>query len=201
MKYPLLQSGFLSLTEAGLEQGAIDEPTLHQSVLNKRYLVHKNPYFYSKDVTSLFNRWSANPDLIKEFDFRDEIIKVTMASFACPSFYRWLVLQKESPALSQLHRMFLIDLLESLIGSGQRLMEPVQWISLLETNTAEKTEEIKIEIESYFDQFGKSAQFLPSSFYDIVQLWLSRPQGFEDLLTTLYIIFGKRDQRTDVANK
>lgn len=198
-RYPVLQSGFASLTEKNLEQAVIEEATLRDSILGKEYRKNNNRYFYSPEVSKLFTKWRTNPEKIREFEFREKIIKTAISAFATPSIYRWIMAQNDVPTVSALHRVFIIETLDMLMLNKPRELQISQWVHLLEAS--EKVDAVRVNVDRYFDgEVQSNGPRLPSSIYDLLQIWLSQNQGFVDLLITLYVIFGDRKQRSDVAN-
>lgn len=199
--YPILQSGFVGLTQQGLRRPDIVEPSLRQSVIFKEYKLPLARYFFSPEVTELFVAWSSNPNSLKDFDFRERIIKAALASFGNPSIYRWITMQDEKPTVSDLHKAYILETMEYLFADKPRSIQNVQWIRLLEAS--EKSHRVHVDVEKYFSRsaLGPATEFrLPSALRDIIRAWVTKEQGFEDLLITLFVIFGDRGSRTDISN-
>lgn len=199
--YPVLQSGFVGHTQNGLRRPDVIEPTLRQAVIFKEYKLPLTKYFYSAEVTELYSRWCSNPGSLKDFDFRERVIKAAFSSFANPSFYQWIRLQDEKPTVSDLHKAFIVETLEYLYACKPRNIENVQWIRLLEAN--EESHRVRVDIEKYFNQdtIGVCDRAsVPVSLRTVIKNWVSMEHGFEDLLISLFVIFGDRSRRTDISN-
>lgn len=199
--YPVLQSGFVGLSQHGLRRPDIIEPTLRQAVIFKEYKLPLARFFYSPEITELFVRWSSNPESLKDFDFRERIMKAAFAAFNTPSFYKWLDMQMEKPTVSDLHKAFIMETLEYLFLDKPRQIQNVQWIRLLEAN--EKTHRVKVDLDVYFgrETMGVDTQRrLPVALVDNIRAWVSKDHGFEDLLVSLFVIFGDRGSRADISN-
>lgn len=199
-KYPILQSGFINFTDENLKTPVKYNDLVISNVLSKDYRSPSNRYFYSAEISELYNLWCGNPNCLKDFDIREQLLHITKLLFGQHSFFKWLRLQTEHADLSDLHKTFLIETLEYLVGQPRRL-ETAQWIKLLEK--AIKSEGVKINIERFFDKelyhSVDPLSLLPSTLIDILVIWTSKPRGFEDLLLTLYVIFGNRPYITDVS--
>lgn len=199
-KYPILQSGFVSFTEETLLTPVKYNDLVISNVLSKDYRSPSNRYFYSKPLSMLYNKWLGNPQCLREFDTREQIIKHAKVLFGNPSIFKWMQLQLEHGEIGNLHEAFILDTLEFLTGKDRRI-QVAQWISLLEK--AIKSQAIQIDLAKFFDREKYPQPIytdtLPGQLTDILQIWINRPQGYEDLLISLYVIFGNRPYITDVS--
>lgn len=196
-KFPILQSGFISFKEDDLQTPVKYNDLVISNVLSKDYRSPSNRYFFSEDISKLYNRWCGDPTCLNEFETREELLKVTKSLFGTPSLFKWLRLQTEHADLGDLHNTFLLDTLEYLCGQPRKV-EAVQWIRLLEK--AIKSRAIPVKFDKFFDrELYHHEGILPGNLIDIIQLWTGKPRGFEDLLITMYIIFGNRPYITDVS--
>lgn len=199
--YPVLQSGFISLTQNGMRKPEVIEPSLRQEIIFKEYKVPLKKFFFNPEVSELFIRWCNNPKCLKEFDFREKLIETAFDAFGGPSFYSWMALQNNKPTISDLHTAFLFETLEYLLIDKPRQIQPVQWTRLLEADA--KTHSVKIDLTKYFgtETLGvNSSVRLPVKLDKVIGMWLKKPGGFEDLLISLFVIFGDRTQRTDITD-
>lgn len=196
-KYPILQSGFISVTENDLIKGDSGDPAFPDNLLLKAYKRTSNGYFYNKTVSKLFSRYLANNSAIREFDFRESIIKLAFSCFATKSIFDWIHLQSNQSTVSDLHKAFIMSTLDYVVNFQPREVEVGQWIRLLEAD--EKTYSTIIDVKSYYADQNKLSP-IPSNMEQFIHRWLARPNGFEDLLFTLQVIFGERGQLTDVSN-
>lgn len=199
--YPVLQSGFVGLSQQGLRRPDIIEPTLRQAVIFKEYKLPLTKYFYSAEVTELYTRWCGNAGALKDFDFRERIIQAAFSSFGHQSFYVWLRHQAEKPTVSDLHKAFLVETLQYLLNGSPRGIENVQWIRLLEAT--QQTHSVRVDVDKYFgtETMGVLAtQRVPVALSSVIKAWISMERGFEDLLITLFVIFGDRSDRIDISN-
>lgn len=199
-KYPILQSGFVSNTERGLIKATFVKDPFVDFTLDKDHRKSKNLYFYSKEITDIYNDWCGDSSLIKSMDFRDRIIKAALTAFNSLSFYNWVELQSLPDTTGSLHEKFLDETIKFIL-LGTREINIVQWIRLLEADT--KTLSINFTFKKFFDvdQRNNSLRFQSNLTTDVIHYWVSHVDGFQDLMISLYVIFGSRPYVTDVANK
>lgn len=199
-KYPILQSGFVSFTEETLLTPVKYNDLVISNVLSKDYRSPSNRYFFSKPLAMLYNKWLSNPKCLMEFETREQVLKHAKVLFSTSSFFKWMQLQLDHGEIGHLHEAFILDTLEYLTGKDRRI-EVGQWIGLLEK--AIKSIGTQVDIQKFFDKekYPQPAytDMLPSQMSEILQLWVNRPQGYEDLLISLYVIFGNRPYITDVS--
>jgi hypothetical protein len=193
-RYPILQSGFISLTEDGLIKPRTHDDIVLDDILSKDFRVPTNKNFYSIEVVKLFGHWTAEHNSITNFEIRERVIKLALKYFG-NSFYKWVITQNKSNNLTELHKQFIYDTLNYLSGDN-RSLEAVQWVPLVDINFYFTGD--KLNVDKYF---GTQAGSLPSSIVDIIQRWTSKPNGYEDLLITLFTIFGNRPKILNVAEK
>lgn len=199
-RYPILQSGFISFDEEGLTKPSLMNPTIHDDILMKEYRTLADKFFYSKGITELFHRWRSNPSIIREFDFRESVLKMSFKLFKTNMITKWIALQNEKPTLSNIHTVFLLESLKFAAGIAPRSLENVQWISLIDYS--DKAEGVRVDMGDYFSNqngAGQSNDRIRANMNEFIQDWVSQINGFEDMLITLYVIFGDREQKTDVV--
>jgi len=195
-RYPILQSGFISISETGLKKGVGSNPSFPDNLLLKAYRRVSNQYFYNEEITKLFNRYLANPLALKDFDFRERLIKAAFSAFGTKSIADWIYLQSHQSSVSDLHKSFIVDTLKHIVTLEPRSMEAGQWIRIIEAD--DKTYNTIIDVRHFFS--NSKGEKVPASLTDFINAWLRVPKGFEDMLISLFVIFGERSQRTDVAN-
>lgn len=196
-RHPILQSGFVSLTEKGLVRLKTTDPTIREAILMNEYRRDVNKYFYSNEITALFNKWSSKPELIRDFDFREKVLRAAFSAFATPYTQKWLLAQTTCPTVTKLHRAYLLELLAYLMYDDPRTIEPIQWVRLLEAS--EKSTSVTVDLSEFIGK-GEAPAKVTSQFSELIRTWVSKPNGFTDLLVNIYIIFGDREQRSDVAD-
>jgi hypothetical protein len=176
-----LLSGYLSISDNSLvtftEDRLADE--LQASILLKPLKKEVHSYLYSLEIDQLLEKFLTTPNLIKDVSFQEEVLSFYFKMFKEIDFLEWIALQKNSLYFSETHSAFLEDT-AGFIYSNNRKLSILTWLRLvkLEENVP-KAKSTKIEVT------------LPSTHEEILSEWLASPNGFEDLLVTLKIIFGK----------
>lgn len=201
--YPILQSGFIGIREKGLKRPDPIEPSFRDAVIFKESKSPLSKYKYSPTVKHLFLNWNSDPSLLKDFEFRAKIIKAAFESFGTNNFYQWGVLQDEKPTTSDLHNAFILETLDYLMLDVPRKIHNSIWIRLLEAD--ERPSSVKIDITKHFRQESSNYDAfdvkLPFKLEGIILKWVQKERGFEDLLLSLYIIFGDRASRTTITKE
>lgn len=129
------------------------------------------------------------------FQFRENVLLVALEAFGTMEFALWYSKQFVSPSVGDMHHRFLDDTLR-FIQEGRREMCMENWSALLRQPDTPDTKELISDYAAQF--FGISStgmNYAPRSndLIDILQRWTAQPNGFEDLLSTLHILFGALD--------
>lgn len=185
LRYPILQSGFIGLSESGLTKELPKEPTFSDTILfthvNKEY----DNLFYNAEITDMFNEWQTNASIIKSFGFRERLLRQAF-SMLQPSLIEWLSFQSMKPGFTNIHKQLLVKMcswMSDTPGAPELSSEPLKWINLLGPSQGNI---VKFTIHDTIA--AKSAMSTVSS----VQRWVSKDSGYESLMVYLYIIFGRR---------
>ena len=200
-KYPILQSGFVSLNQLDVRKPDPIEPSFRREVLFKDLKDPLNKFFYSPEITDLYIRWADRPEAMKDFDFRERILKAALTSFGSAGFYHWITFQNNADTVGHLHASFLMETLEYLLKDTKRNIECLLWINILEAD--KRSAKTRMEVGHYFKDETSRSDYnvkLPADMKGLVKLWTQKPQGFQDLLISLFVIFGERSGRTDITN-
>jgi len=147
---------------------------------------------YNHEVEALYAAYIKRSADSTSFEFRNKILHAALRAFGTPNFRFWFEAQFESPVLSDLHYRFLDDTL-GFIQSGRRELALETWAAIISISNKDDGDG-KLS-EKALDFLGISANGVtryvrPAHMTDIVQSWCSQPNGIEDLLGTLHILFG-----------
>lgn len=202
-KYPILQSGFIGFSDTAFNKPAPHEPSFRSAIIFKDTRNPLDKYHYSKDVKELFKLWITNFDNMKSMEFRERVLKTAFKCFGTSNFYEWLALQSKQSTVTDLHRAFILETLDFLLMENARKIHVSAWSRMLEAD--ERCDAVAIDVTKYFQ---KESMFLdsknvklPVRMSEIIQLWVSKPQGFDDLLYSLHIIFGDRMAHTAITSE
>lgn len=205
-KYAILQSGFITDKFDKLEKSEDTAIDFKSVILNKAYYKDESKYFYSPSVNNLFKQYNENNNLITNFDFKENIIKVAYQMFGNNPFVTWLQLQNKYALVNSLHKKFIDETLDYLSLGKDRYTSLSQWISLLNVNV-NKTDTILLSslteeqqsdggilyfyINNIKERYDVTYQ-MKQDFTNTLSSWLNNRDGYLDLLFTMYIIFGDK---------
>lgn len=185
LKYPILQSGFLALSQTGLTQKQPENASFAATILftpiNREY----DNLFYNQDVSVLFQEWQANFHLIRKFEFQERVLKQAMLCFG-PSILDWLAFQEGKPDFSATHKQFLVKMIPWLLGTLEtpdEAAESIKWVGLLGPSEGHS---VRFNTASYpgLSDVATTEQAICN--------WVAKESGYESLLVHLYVIFGQR---------
>lgn len=188
-RYPVLHSGFVALSEAGLTKPKSNPPSFAETILFRQGNREYEPYFYSEDVTSLFDEWRSNPAVLKDFDFRERIIRQAVQRFG-PDVGDWMDFQAQKPGFSSTHKQFLqrmVKWTQPLPYQAGEYVDIIQWLGLLAPGQGNQV--------SF--TYGDTCASLGGDFdarvtTKALRNWLSREDGYASLLNFMYVVFGER---------
>lgn len=191
-KYPVLQSGFISLTPIGMMRPDPVNHSFASTILGKDVDNPMDDYFYSREVEILMTAWKNDPKVFKPFEFRENVIKTAVACFATPSMRHWVEFQNYKPTVGGLHKEMLYDTVNFVVNGEPRKVECLQWSRLLFPESGyslELSSVVKLlQTEGAKNtMYGNLADTLP-----FINQWLARPDGYVDMMKTLHAIFGRR---------
>lgn len=186
LKYPILQSGFLGLTETGLTKQLPKQPSFAETILFTEVNHEYDNLFYSQDVSELFTQWQAQFKLINDFSgFRVKVLEQAMQRFG-PSMLDWMSFQANKPGFSNTHRQFLTKMsvwMNESTDAPADSAEVVRWVGILGPGQGNNVD-FDIGALSSVDQLGSTTAAIGN--------WVAKEGGYESLLGFMYVIFGKR---------
>lgn len=191
-KLPVLQSGFIAMSDAPFRLPDPSIPTIRSAVIFSEFKPPLQNFFYSELITELYDNYSANRRLMDDMDFRERLLRAAFEAFGTPMVAKWIMLQQNTDVVTALHMRFLIDTFEFIVTGNERYMQPTSWIDLIEHSESAHT--VKVDAASYLKLKNKLNGYreIPSSFVELIATWTRRKNGFEDLLVSLFVIFGRR---------
>lgn len=150
-----------------------------------------NDLCVNDEVDELYASYVKNLPGVTTIDFRNQVLKAALHAFGSMSFYRWYCAQRASPGMGDLQYRFLADTLGYLQGQ-RRSMDMPMWEDLLTATQAVETSPAYVAASEKF--FGvhptMSKADRNDDLIDVIQMWCSRPNGIEDLLQSLHLLFG-----------
>lgn len=126
------------------------------------------------------------------FDFRKKVLIVALNAFGTNQFDVWYDAQFKSPLAGDLHHRFLEDTLR-FIREGRREMGLETWDALLtNTDSGDHSDSLSEYANEFFgiSSGGFNRYQQNGELTDVIQMWCSQPNGIDDLLGTLHLLFG-----------
>jgi hypothetical protein len=148
----------------------------------------------NENVESLYSKYIRNSYKAESFDFRKLVLITALGAFGTDAFDFWYLKQFESPSVGDMHRRFLEDCLRFIL-TGRREMTLETWDSLIDYSDAG---ELRAPVSEYTAEFfgitsnGYVRQRRNTMLVDVLQDWCAQPNGLEDLLLSLHVLFGSR---------
>jgi hypothetical protein len=146
------------------------------------------------EIEQYYRRWLGEGQTVNTFEFREQVLVSAIQAFGTESFHDWYMEQFRSPAFGDLHHRFLEDTL-GFIESGTRSLSLQNWMAVINQTDDGANEQILgakaaeffgVPIPGHRYRQPQNRWLLP-----VMQRWLSHPQGFEDFLLTLRVLFGE----------
>ena len=127
-----------------------------------------------------------------DFAFREDTLRKILRAFGTMDFEAWYMAQYQSPSFGERQQEFLEDCF-LFMWKGVRNLPLTTWDALLESSTNHITgHELPEHAASKFNK-KYIRELQPSGRYrltEVVQDWISKPNGFSDLLISANILFG-----------
>jgi hypothetical protein len=192
--YAILQSGFLAFPSPELlKKNPINEAEIMSAVkLGKQVPPPQNPFFFNEQVESLFERYSSDHRLLREFEFREDVLRIAKYAFMNPMVSKWFQLQLESPFLTTMHRRFLLDTFKFIEGN-HREIQIENWMNLIiKKDITPVDKETKVNLDEYFiSDVPMSRGWHSPKISHFLSEWVAAENGHHDLIYSLKIIFGR----------
>ena len=190
----ILHSGFVTTDSSKLLRSTIEDKGIRKMVIQPSSLGEDPDSYYDSEVTGIFNQWRKDEDLIRNFEFRETLLRVALRAFDDQSFGRWIELQHAQGGVGYLHRRFIKEMVGRIFSEQAKTMDNYQYYRLLSrepfSTKFPDTNVSSVLSTDYLDTFIKSGQgsFLP----DVLTEWTKDTDGVVDLICTLNVIFGRR---------
>lgn len=133
-----------------------------------------------QSVTTLYQISEAGMQDTRNLDYRFKVLDCAVRLFG--DFRSWMTLQRGNANIIGYNLEFLRDTLK-FITTGTREMSPLTWMDLV----SEKSEHSALAHHLTLPELAIPANV---STAEIIQLWCAHKGGFDDLLQTLFTLFG-----------
>lgn len=156
----------------------------------------KANFVYDRDIENLYRTYINSEVDHNNWDFRLTVFEEAFRLFG-QNFEQWALYQFNSNTLVYDHALeFLIDTLNYITGSPRKA-SPLVWRELIRVEPENKTSAdiSSRKVRQLKDAFPK----IPAMTHDVIQLWCSQEDGFEDLINALFIFFGPTNKLNNSA--
>lgn len=201
MEYPILRSGFVTFTMKGLRQPNQPVDSLQMAILGKERLTPDNDNFYHENCQKLYVRSikEAHQNVCGDLEFQEDILQAAAEAFGkgdgTGNFFDWVQIQDSNPNFTAIHRKFIIETCDFIMGKPRQMWVP-QWIKLLEAGTSESRTALRDRDNSYYKKIEeyRKDKVLPHKLSQLLYDWMRQENGVYDLVTSLEVIFGNRNK-------
>lgn len=146
------------------------------------------------EITELWDRYTSPQNHSNTWSFQRRVIKA--AKRLLSSTPNWFIAQDTNEYLDKYNYEFIIDTIR-FIGTGRRRMGVYTWRELV----SNKPTKYKYDAEERHDIAELFSRLkLTSSASALIQMWCSHPNGFDDMMNTLNILFGDLPVRDESSS-
>jgi len=192
MNYVVYPRGFLGFDAGFVKLGEVNtQANGINAILHNRYKGDdESPHASNTVVDQLWAESVGGKSYTSTFAFRHRILKAAFDAFGTANFYDWVKLQVTNPYATSMHNKFVNETL-SFIENGYRTVNVNTWFSLIDiTDEINKQAVHDIKINKFFRTNANHNLQRPVSLEHTLVEWTSQEDGFNDLLTTMMILFG-----------
>ncbi len=151
------------------------------------------------EVTRLWGKVTEGSPEYKLFDFKESILIASLNAFGAMRIIDWLRIQQESPYYSDYHTRWVDETLAYVFEGKSRVYSTHNWTTLLQMVPGVTERGLTPGTKYYFYQ---DTNFKPLEMIeyptpnllmrDFITKWVSRPFGIDDLIASLFVLFGER---------
>jgi len=189
----LLQSGFVGYVMPELQQVPAREISIQSEVTTRSIFKPDTTNFYDADIHVLVSRMENDTQVLSDFEFREVILKKAISVFSRKgSFREWFTMQVHSPALTYLHKRFLKETLDYAMGNTRRPMSGLTYRRLLYVGKDATQESVADITAGKKEDFSLLEHLGDVTTEALLSQWTQDVDGYQDLLVTLSVIFGRR---------
>ena len=193
-------SGFIGF-DINITERKVTRPSTTKMLVDSRFnkppMSKPNYELHNDRVSDLYDRLITQTSDMTSFTFKDEIVTTALTAFGTQNFNTWVMLQNSSPFVTREHARFIMETLAFIAGTPRQISLSV-WQRILKKRQENQQPRLETPIDpsAFFRDINPDFTFsgLQQSRSDlgaIVAEWTSRPRGFEDMLWSLNVIFGK----------
>jgi hypothetical protein len=149
------------------------------------YIAEKSVVDGDASIDELFNLYLSGKVNHQGWSYRKEVLEAAARLFKNST--NFIIMQRDNPHLYGYNYDFLQDTV-NYIATGRRKLSIQAWKGLMSEHMP-PTGDYKTRTVFVVDQEAK--KIIQYSTAELISQWCSRPGGFEDLLQTMVVMFGR----------
>lgn len=193
-KFALYVNGFVGSSEINHQLIlSTDNVVTAGAAASSENWMQSKTHIANKDIIEMYVQMSQSPLKYVDFEWREKVLKEVMRGFGTKSLDQWLAANYIAGHLTETRKEFLDDTIRFVLG-GNRCHPAHMYISYIgmATDTAGEITTFSKEVEDLLccsePRFALEKNRV--NVVEFVQSWISRPNGFRDLLTTAMVLWG-----------
>jgi hypothetical protein len=202
-------SGFIGSDQVQTTQ-SLDLTRLKDQLFNLSAISNPDNHTGNLDITALWESVISGTPEHATFAFKERILQCAGTAFGRATVYGWIAAQKQSPYFGEYHSLWLDETLQFVLSGTPRNHSVHNWKVLLRLKDSEPTSTDSSVVNYYLKGIGqapqKSTALQFNSFdeaplvtklttatpFDVfVKAWCARKGGIDDLMSSLFLLFGK----------
>ena len=202
-------SGFIGSNQVQTTKN-LDLTSLKDQLFNLSSITNPDNHTGNLEVTALWESVISGTPEHATFDFKERILQCASTAFGRESVYDWIVAQKQSPYFGEYHTLWLDETLHFIMSGIPRNYSVHNWGVLLRLKDNEMLAAETPATAYYFKgigqvprrttplQFNTAEMVLDvpkltnaTPFEAFIKTWCSRKGGIDDLMSSLFLLFGK----------
>ena len=207
-EFKIYPSGFLGSNTVPTTK-PMDLEKIKSELFNLSNVNNPDAHTANMSVVRLWGRVTYGDKDFNKFEFKEEILKTALSSFGTFKIIDWLKIQSESPYFGQMHSDWIDETLHFVFTGKIRHMTFHNWTVLLQMVDGAKLSSMSPAVKFYF--YGDSTSeverkmiksnidlkyknaFNPNmTLAEFFHCWCKQPDGINDLMYSLHVLFGER---------
>lgn len=137
------------------------------------------------EITELYRTHIQRKQNTLNWKYRSQVVDSAIRLLGTRKVSTFIGAQLRNPYLYGPALSFLDDSLAFAMGSGHRTMSLRNWSAIMDVDPAKKPIDVRRKL-----RLAPSPKDLMVE--DLISQWISKENGFEDMLRTLYLMFGRK---------
>ena len=149
-------------------------------------------------LDAIFTAMISRPLDLKKLQFKRMVIEEALKAFGTNSFTDWIMNQITSPFMDELHIDFIKDTVNYIL-TGERKYDSSTWNSIISREIVVPATRVELTDLGIDEFLGISSGGVPREYRinyvkDVLKVWLTSESSLQDLIYTLYILFGSTEK-------